>query len=290
MGNAVKIERISVGGLSFKCRTCGLENNGELVVFLHGFPESSIIWVNVMKKLAAIGYRCIAPDQRGYSEGARPEGILSYSTHNLSTDVVALADSVGNIGKFHLVGHDWGATIGWATVAFYTDRIQSWTALAVPHSKAFREAMMNDPVQRSKSSYILEFLKPDIPEASLAADDYKRLKTLWTGFPQEVIDDYMTIFSVPEARTGAINYYRASLTPPSEENPAVPLDEVFTPTLFIWGMNDLAIAKAGVDDGHKYIKGEYKYVQLDASHWLMQFNEEECTKEIIDHIKKFPIE
>ena len=77
--------------------------------------------------------------------------------------------------------------------------------------------------------------------------------------------------------------------PQDENNPPIPYGDIFIPTLFIWGNDDLAIAKGGVDLGHTYMKGEYKFVELNAGHWLMQFNEEECSKEIIEHIEKHPI-
>jgi pimeloyl-ACP methyl ester carboxylesterase len=285
--NQVKIQNISARGLSFKSRTCGLENKGDMVIFIHGFPESSIIWEKAMVALADRGFRCIAYDQRGYSLDSIPEGVENYTAYNLSTDVVAIADAFGNTGKFHLVGHDWGASIGWSTLGFYPERIQSWTAMATPHPKAFNYALDKDPVQKEKSKYIMEFAKPDLPEASLAADDYSRLRKLWDGFPQEFIDDFLRIFSVPEARTGAVNYYRGLFMPPSEKNPASPIDEVKIPTLYLWGLRDLALGKTGANETAKYMMGEYKFVQMDATHWMMEFNSKECIKEIVDHIEKF---
>ncbi len=103
MSNTVKISRILQTVILLNAAPL-LENKGDLVVFLHVFPESSIIWCKPMKILADRGYRCIAPDQRGYSEGARPLGVENYTTRELSKDVLALADAVGNRGKFHLVG------------------------------------------------------------------------------------------------------------------------------------------------------------------------------------------
>ena len=285
--NQVKIQNISARGLSFKSRTCGLENKGDMVIFIHGFPESSIIWEKAMVALADRGFRCIAYDQRGYSLDSIPEGVENYTAYNLSTDVVAIADAFGNTGKFHLVGHDWGASIGWSTLGFYPERIQSWTAMATPHPKAFNYALDKDPVQKEKSKYIMEFAKPDLPEASLAADDYSRLRKLWDGFPQEFIDDFLRIFSVPEARTGAVNYYRGLFMPPSEKNPASPIDEVKIPTLYLWGLRDLALGKTGANETAKYMMGEYKFVQMDATHWMMEFNSKERIKEIVDHIEKF---
>lgn len=287
MNRQVKIEVFSANDLSFTCRTCGLEQQGELIIFLHGFPESSIIWEKLMQTMAEKGYRCLAPNQRGYSDGARPEGIENYTNRALATDIVALADTVGNAEKFHLVGHDWGAAIGWTVVTLYPERIVSWSALSVPHSAAYNWALSNDKVQREKSQYIFTFMEPEVPESLLGANDCERLRKLWEGFDQNFIEDYLKIFRQKEARTATINWYRAAFkTSENGDSPAIPNWDVHTPTLFIWGSNDLAIAKAGVELSHTYMKGDYKFIELDAGHWLMQFNDEICIKEIAEHIEK----
>ncbi len=292
MSSKVQINNISANGFTFKCRTCGLDNKGELIVFLHGWPESSMMWVNLMETFADKGYRCIAPDQRGYSKSARPIGMENYTQRILASDIIELVAAVGNPQKFQLVGHDWGGVIGWVLITLYPDRIQSWTSLSTPFSKVFVDAIKNDPDQRQRSQYIYNFLTPEIPEAYLGENDCERLRGqhIWAGFPDNLLEDYLTIFRDPTGRTATINWYRAlMLAPEDENNPPIPYGDVYIPTLFIWGMNDVGIGKTGVNLGHPYMKGEYKYIQLNATHWLMEFNEEICSKEIIEHIEKYPI-
>lgn len=142
MGEVVKKE-MTIDGMTFSVREAGMENQGELIVFLHGFPESSIIWEETMKKCADLGYRCIAPDQRGYSKGARPEGYENYAVNILAEDVFKFA---GN-ENIHLVGHDFGAVVGWTAVAMHPEKIISWTALSVPYWPAYFLAIQNDPEQ-----------------------------------------------------------------------------------------------------------------------------------------------
>ncbi len=283
--STLKKELIKANGFEYLCRTAGLDNDGELVIFLHGFPESSIIWQNIIVKLAKEGYRCLAPNQRGYSDGARPEGYENYTYRLLANDVIGFAEAVGCTGKFHLVGHDWGSGIGWSVLNLFPERIQSWVAMSTPYSKAFGWAMKIDPEQYKKSTYIREFKEPDKPEASLAANDFKRLRAYWKGFSQEIIDDYLTIFSQLSARTATVNWYRAMLGIKND----ITYGDIYTPTAFIWGNNDIAIGRAGVEKNHEYMKGYYSFHELDAGHWLMQFNEDECTRIIIDHIEKFSI-
>jgi pimeloyl-ACP methyl ester carboxylesterase len=145
----VTICEIAANGLKFRCREAG--SAGEPVILLHGFPETSHMWIGLMERLASEGFRCLAPDQRGYSSGARPEGIEHYRYQDTASDVVALADAVG-FSRFHLVGQDWGAGCGWAAVDLYPGRILSWSALSVPHVAAFGTAIREDPTSSSGAS------------------------------------------------------------------------------------------------------------------------------------------
>ncbi|MEF3353160.1 alpha/beta hydrolase [Paenibacillus sp. GYB006] len=286
MNNTVTTTTLKMNGMEYRCRTAGLEQEGELVIFLHGFPESSIIWEETMSKLAALGYRCLAPDQRGYSDGARPDGYENYSLRKLSADVIGFANVMGCSGKFHLVGHDLGAAVGWSVVTLYPERIQTWTAMSVPHWDAYKWALENDPVQKQKGAYVSKFMEPDVPESLIAANDYAVLRHLWEGFDQETLEDYMRIFSQPEARTAVINWYRGIM----QVEEQIPYGDVETPTAFIWGNEDLALARAGVEKSHTYMKGYYDFHELNAGHWLTQFNEPEVSEIILNHIQKFPIE
>ena len=96
--------------LIFTCRVGGFKNNGETVVLLHGFPETSYMWKGLIKLLSQNGFNVIAPDQRGYSIGARPTKIEDYKIGMLSKDVIDIVNAFGS-EKFHLVGHDWGAAV-----------------------------------------------------------------------------------------------------------------------------------------------------------------------------------
>ena len=157
--------------------------------------------------------------------------------------------------------------------------------MSTPYNPAFLWAMQNDEEQYKKSHYIREFQTPDAPEASLAADDYARLRGYWAGFDQKVIDDYLTIFSKLEARTAAVNWYRALFAIQNDFE----YKDITAPVTFIWGNTDLALGRAGAEKTKDFMKGYYKFVELNAGHWLMQFNEEECSKIIMEHIAQFPI-
>jgi len=287
MSNEIKIETLKANGMEYRVRTAGMDQDGELVIFLHGFPESSKCWEKAMLKLADEGYRCLAPDQRGFSAGARPEGMENYTYPHLTKDVLGFADAVGVPGKFHLVTHDLGACVGWALLCYDDSRIQSFVSLATPYNAALYWAMEHDEEQAKKSSYIKGFLEPGTAEDSLLANDQERLKRIYTGFDQEFIDDYLEVLSTKEACTGALNWYRGTLLLPEENK--VPYKDIQVPTVYVWGTQDLALGRTAAEKTGDFCKGYYKFVELDCTHWMMEFSEPECSAIIMEHVKQFPI-
>src|SRR5215213_9003085 len=106
MTQSISIETRS--GLTFTADVAG-PTDGPLVLLLHGFPESRHSWRAALPELAKAGYRAVAPYQRGYSPGARPDPAdLSNSAFDrLVADAIEIAAAAGYAGKrFHLVGHD----------------------------------------------------------------------------------------------------------------------------------------------------------------------------------------
>ena len=263
--------------LTFTCRVSGLENTGETVILLHGFPSTSHMWHELIDFLSNENYRVIAPNQRGYSQGARPSEISEYRIDNLVEDVLDIADAM-NIDKFHLVGHDWGSAVGWVVTATNKDRILTWTALSVPHLDAFGDAIVNDEIQEEKSYYIDIFRMKFIPELYFKFLNYRNLKNIWSSSSEMQIEKYMNVFGQRKTITGALNWYRANEFDRK-------IGDIYVPTLMIYGLHDAAIAKKGVDETEKYIKAPYTLKKLNVSHWIMQESFEEVSVFILDHLQ-----
>src|ERR1051326_933169 len=151
---------------------------GEPVVLLHGWPDTGDLWRHQIPALAAAGYRVIAPDMRGFGDSGKPAHTAAYSMQHLVGDVVGLLDALG-IDRVHLVGHDWGAAVGWATAALAAGRVCSLTALSVGHPASFRSAGFR---QRQKSWYMLLFQFRGIDERWLSGNDFRNLRE-WSGHP-----------------------------------------------------------------------------------------------------------
>ncbi len=272
-------------GLIFKCRVAG-DPSGEPVILLHGWPETSHMWVQLMERLSAEGYYCIAPDQRGFSPQARPTDVKDYDIKLLASDVVGLADAFG-IKNFQLIGHDWGSAIGWAVVGLYPERVKSWTAMSVPHLKAFSDAVRFDKKQKKMSQYMAFFQWRGIPEWFLLKKDRLNLRKVWKKSSPAELQDYLDVIGNKPALKASLGYYRANYRLLKKGEETDQYLEVKTPTLMIWGKKDIAIGPVGVEGTAQYMKGPYERVDLDAGHWLMQEAFEECLGPIKIYLAKF---
>jgi pimeloyl-ACP methyl ester carboxylesterase len=269
---------VKVNDLTFTCRVSGLENTGDAVILLHGFPETSRMYYDLIPVLVSEGYKVVAPDQRGYSQGARPPKISDYSIDKLSQDVIDIVDAF-QFEKFHLVGHDWGSAVGWATAALYSERIISWTALSVPHLDAFFDAFNTDKDQQRKSQYIKFFKKPILPELYFKIFGYTYLKNIWRKSSQLEIEKYLEVFKQRGALKASLNWYRANMN-----NEDKFIGDITTPTLIIYGLKDMAIGEKSVDESEKYLTGDYKIEKLKAGHWLIQESFEAVSNSILQHL------
>ena len=269
---------IRLDNFLFNCRVAGLENEGDAVILLHGFPETSRMWYQLIPVLANEGFKIVAADQRGYSRGARPSKISDYTIDKLSKDVIDIADAF-QFKKFHLIGHDWGSAVGWYTVSINSERVISWTALSVPHLDAFFESIKTDKEQQRKSQYMSFFNKPLLPELYFKIFGYKYLKDIWRKSTTLEIEKYIKVFKQRGALKSSLNWYRANIN-----NTNNMIGNIDTPTLILYGINDMAIGENSVDNSEKYLKGDYKIEKLDSGHWLIQESFESVTESILQHL------
>ncbi len=269
---------VTVGDLTFDVRTQGPED-GEPVILLHGFPENSLSWAAVAPLLAGTGLRVIAPDQRGYSPGARPEGVEAYTTDLLAADVVGLADALG-IGTFHLVGHDWGAAISWVTAVRHRERLRSLTAVSVPHLAAYGAALKGDADQQQRASYIGLLRQAGKAEDLLLENDARRLRAMYEGHVRPgQVDSYVAQLSAPGTLTAALNWYRA-MRPDLASLPPVTV-----PTTYVWSDQDAAIGRAAAERCGEFVDADFRFVELTGiSHWIPEQHPDVLAEAILARI------
>jgi pimeloyl-ACP methyl ester carboxylesterase len=281
---AMDMTEIVVGRYTFDAHVDG-PDDGELVLLLHGFPQTSASWRDQITALAAAGYRAVAPDQRGYSPRARPAELAAYAMPELVGDVIGLADALG-AERFHLVGHDWGGAVAWQVAGRHPGRLHTLTAVSTPHPEAMRRAFRGDlgGNQAERSGYITFFRQPDSQDRLLENDAAAfRMIFAASGMPEGREQPYLQALGTPEAMGAALNWYRAASVADAEG-----LGPIITPTLYVWSTDDLALGAEAAEATAKCVEGPYRFAVIEGvSHWIAEQAPDRLNQLLVDHISSF---
>ena len=225
--------------------------DGRPVLLLHGFPEAAIEWEHQVAVLGVNGFRAVAPDQRGYSPGVRPEQVSEYTVTHLVGDVIAMADALG-WGTFDLVGHDWGGAVAWWTAIEHPDRLRTLSVFSTPHPGALKTALQTDEDQRLRSQYMLDWRERSTEKRMLENN--------------------------PGALTAALNWYRAG-------NPHGAADKVSDKTMYVWSTEDVAFGSAAAFETEKWCTGGYRFEMVEeVSHWIPEEIPEAASSLLLEHL------
>ncbi|MFF8864109.1 alpha/beta fold hydrolase [Streptomyces sp. NPDC015139] len=252
---------------------------GRPVLLLHGFPQTGLAWRRQLGALAARGHRAVAPDQRGYSPGARPKRPEDYRMDLLVDDVTAIADALG-WASFDLVGHDWGGAVAWWTAHAHPGRVRTLTVVSTPHPGSLATALRSDEDQRERSRYMIDWRETPATEERMLAHDARVLRGLYAGkVPPEHAETYLRRLSRPGALTAALNWYRAG-------RPGAAIGAVEVPTLYVWSTGDSAFGPAAARETERWVEGPYRFETLrDVSHWVPEEAPEALNRLLLDHLR-----
>jgi pimeloyl-ACP methyl ester carboxylesterase len=275
-----RTERILASGLLFDCDMAG-DPGAPLALLLHGFPQTSHTWRRELPALAAAGRFAVAPNQRGYSPHARPQGVNAYRTDLLVRDALNVADALG-YERFDLVGHDWGGQIAWLVAAHHGARVRSLSVLSRPHPAAFALAMKADSAQAERSKHHRAFHDPKTAEM-LLENGAARLRRMLRdqGVREEDVDAYLSRLGTVEALDAALNWYRAGAASGSALlGPNVPA--VSVPTLYLWGDRDATVGRAAAEATAQFVTGPYRFeVVPGGGHFLTDDSGERVTGSVL---------
>jgi pimeloyl-ACP methyl ester carboxylesterase len=312
-------------GITLSCRACGAPGR-PVLLFLHGFPEGAWVWDPLLlhfSKPENGGYRCVAPNLRGYERSTAPEDVKAYRAKHLVQDIVALIDSECGAGKdphplAALIAHDWGGAVAWSLANQHPDRLRQLFIINSPHPGPFLQALQNDPAQQAASAYMNFLVQPDAA-AQLAAKDFERLFGFLTG--QDTSLQSLTTLTAPDAapRTphwltpevktmyrqvwqhglqGGLNYYRASplrpatATDPGASTVQIPPEalRIEIPTRVLWAQDDVALLPCLTEGLDAHIP-DLKLVPIaNATHWVVHEQPDRVIHEIADFLQPIAIQ
>ena len=262
------------------------QGEGAVVLFVHGFPETSHAWRHQLRAVAAAGFHAVAPDLRGYGRTEVPLEAGRYSVFDLVGDLVGILDALG-CEQAIVVGNDWGSTVAWTAALLRPDRFKGVVAIGVP--------MMGDPpvppttlfpADEKALFYTLYFQEPGVAEAELEENIEETLRKILfsasreagprqdgdgtpnpfamvsrargmlAGLPNPATlpawlsEDDLALYVASFSRTGfrgALNYYR-NLDANWSLKRALAGKQIEVPALFMVGEQDVGLKIPGMHD------------------------------------------
>ena len=287
-------------GITLSCRACG-EPGRPVLMFLHGFPEGAWVWDPLLLHFSRPengGYRCVAPNLRGFERSSAPEDVKAYRAKHLVQDIVALIDSEcgplpGGRPLAALIAHDWGGAVAWSLANQHPERLRQLVIVNSPHPGPFLRALQHDPAQQAASAYMNFLVQPEAA-GQLAANDFERLFGFLTGQDSSLPSltaptaDTLAHWLTPAVKAqyrevwqhglqGGLNYYRASpLRPATTADPGASAVQmppealrIEVPTLVLWAQDDVALLPCLTEGLDAHIP-DLKLVPIEqATHWVV---------------------
>jgi pimeloyl-ACP methyl ester carboxylesterase len=314
----IRLRTIRSNGINMRIAEMG---KGQLVLMVHGWPESWYSWRHQMPALAAAGYHVVAPDMRGYGMSDKPTAVEDYDIHHLGTDLTGIVDAMGEKSAI-LVGHDWGAIVCWNSLLLHPDRFSALAAMSVPYNGRGERSPIDGMRAANGENfyYILYFQEPGVAEKELDADPHGLISRLYLspdspreaplitdpkrsaggflgrrgaakGLPswltQKDLDYYVGEFTRAGFR-GGINYYR-NFDRNWQTTPQLTGVKIQQPVTFIAGSEDTVIrgaTAASLETSMKRNTTDFRGATLipGAGHWVQQEKPEEVNALLLSFI------
>ena len=291
--------------ITLSCRATG-ERGQPVLMFLHGFPEAAFVWDALLVHFAKPengGYRCIAPNLRGYEKSSAPAEVSAYRPKFLIQDIAALVaietqQSGGQLAM--LVAHDWGGAVAWGVANQLPQLMKKLAIINSPHPGTFWRELKGNPKQQAASAYMNFLIRPDA-EKILLEDDCRRLFEFFTNMgaatgphawlTEPIKEQYRDVWHA--SLTGGCNYYRASpLRPPTAtDKGAAGVDlprsmlTIDIPTLVVWAMDDIALPPELIEGLDDYIPNLTLKTVPNATHWIIHEQPEQVATYLGEFLK-----
>jgi pimeloyl-ACP methyl ester carboxylesterase len=267
----------AVNGMVFTGIASG-PDDGDLVLLLHGFPQTCMAWAAQVEALGQAGWRAVAPDIRGFTDGARPGPVSQYTQDLVASDVLAIAAELKTV-SFNLAGHDLGGIIAWDVACRYPQYVRTLAVASTPHLTPFAAAL--DAGQEQRLPPFGLFRQPGTAEHALLDNDAAALRPSYQGLPGELIERYVGYFSRPGVLTAALNHFRAF-----EFDDWLALPDATMPTLFTWGADDPYLARSTALATRAHVKARYTEKELPGTgHWVPDLAADQVSQLLLQHLR-----
>lgn len=267
---------ITANGIRLAVTTCETQSRGgRLALLLHGFPECWRSWNYQIPLLSELGYRVWAPDLRGYGESDCPSRIADYAIEALMDDVAGLIDAA-EADEVVLIAHDWGAIIAWIFATRRLRKLDRLVIMNVPHPAASSQGFSLR--QLSRSWYVLFFQLPWLPERALGRTTKDAFGNGLRGgmanpqnLDEETVELIASNFADRKRARAMIHYYRALVRGGGARRQSkLGYPVIDTPTLMLWGVNDVALTVETTFATHRYVSDLVLRYLPEASHFVQQ--------------------
>jgi pimeloyl-ACP methyl ester carboxylesterase len=272
--------------------------SGPPVMLLHGWPDSARGWRTVAEGLGAAGWRVVIPDNRGTGDTR----FLSATTPRdgqavaLAQDALDLADALG-LGRFAVVGHDWGARAAYTLAAVGPERISTVAALALAYQPRGRFVMPD--FSQARAFWYQWLMYVDAGAESIRQDPVGFARQQWdTWSPPGWFDDAefeatARAFTNPDWVAISLNAYRARFLADEPRDQRYDelrrrldaVEHLSVPTLMIQGGSDYCdepAASAGLDG---YFDSYTRVVLEGVGHFPHRESPDRVTELVRDHLE-----
>jgi epoxide hydrolase 4 len=275
----MRSEFITANGIRFHCLTDGA---GPLVILLHGFPELSYEYRHLVPALAQAGYRAVAPDMRGFGGTTRPAQVEDYALETLGDDVAALVDALGE-SKAHLLGHEWGAIVAAEVALSHPDKVARLILVNGAPAITLGRAIHHSWRQRIRSSYILFFRTPRLPEWWLTVGHGRFMRLLLPhGASARDLTVYRDAICQPRAAWAGLAYYRSIAHTIQDDADRLRGKRITAPTLVLWGERDRSLRRDLTNWLDRQLTDPPRMVFFpDVGHWVIEDRPDEVARAVI---------
>ncbi len=268
--NGIKLHTVIIG-------------EGEPILLMHGFPDFWYGWKNVILGLKD-EFKLILPDTRGINLSDKPEGVESYYPITLIDDIKGLSEAL-DLGKFTLVGHDWGGSLSYGFATLYPELLKGLVTMNCPHPALTSKKIQNSSKEMRKTmKYQLDAMKSDRLE-EMKRDNFAAMRTLvFKGKDEFDQEKYIEAWSQPGSLKYGLMYYTAAYKYTKAGNSVENwVSNIDVPTLVIWGMKDQHLDPVILEGLEEYVK-DLKIVRSEnGGHFAM----DDSPDLVVSEIRKF---